>query len=144
MVFSHEPVRVCSGIVDGEEFSKTATTRLEAAFIALDDTQTLAVVPATHQSSTPLPPGHEPPPAVPEDDPPPAGDPSDPAPVEPPGEKPPMRMRHLGTTHGWGISERAPLGHGPWRLAPVAPAMIRGFSRSSASKPGGTRSANQL
>ena len=31
------------------------------AFIALDDTQTLAVVPATHQSSTPLPPGHEPP-----------------------------------------------------------------------------------
>ena len=31
------------------------------AFIALDDNQTLAVVPATHQSSTPLPPGHEPP-----------------------------------------------------------------------------------
>ena len=31
------------------------------AFIALDNTQTLAVVPATHQSSTPLPPGHEPP-----------------------------------------------------------------------------------
>ena len=30
-------MRVCSGIVDGEEFSKTATTRLEAAFIALDE-----------------------------------------------------------------------------------------------------------
>ena len=30
-------MRVCSGIVDGEEFSKTATTRLEAAFIAFDE-----------------------------------------------------------------------------------------------------------
>ena len=102
------------------------------------------VIPKDRPAPAEPPPGHEPPPAVPEDDPPPAGDPSDPAPVEPPGEKPPMRMRHLGTTPGWGISERAPLGHGPWRLAPVAPAMIRGFSRSSASKPGGTRSANQL